>query len=57
MRAIQFVPGRIAAVGLEAPALIDFIMSKDCPISASLTDADKAKLLRIKQDAIKKPGG
>jgi hypothetical protein len=26
-------------------------MSKDCPVSASLTDDDKAKLLRIKQDA------
>jgi hypothetical protein len=26
-------------------------MSKDCPVSASLTADDKAKLLRIKQDA------
>jgi hypothetical protein len=43
---------RILAIGSEAPALIDFIMSKDCPISTSLTDADKAKLLRIKQEAI-----
>ena len=41
----------------EAPALVDFIMSKDCPVSASLTDADKANLLRIKQNALKKPGG
>ena len=32
-------------------------MSKDCPVSAVLTDTDKAKLLRIKQEAIKKPGG
>jgi hypothetical protein len=43
---------RLADVGPEAPALIDFIMSKGCPVSASLTDADKALLLRIKQDAI-----
>ena len=48
---------RLGATGPEAPALVDFILSKDCPVSASLTDADKANLLRIKQDAIKKPGG
>jgi hypothetical protein len=47
----------LEAAGPEAPALIDFILSKDCPVSAALTDADKAQLLRIKQDAIKKPGG
>jgi hypothetical protein len=28
-------------------------MSKDCPVSASLTGDDKAKLLKIKQDAEK----
>lgn len=44
---------RIKAAGPEAPALVDAIMSKDCPVSASLTDADKAKL----QDAIGKTGG
>ena len=27
--------------GREAPALVDFIMSKDCPVSASLTGDDK----------------
>jgi hypothetical protein len=32
---------------------VDFIMSKDCPVSASLTDADKARLLQVKQDAEK----
>jgi hypothetical protein len=48
---------RLAAAGPEAPALVDFIVSKDCPISAALTDADKAILLRIKQDATTKPGG
>ena len=45
---------RLAETGREAPALVDFIMSKDCPVSASLTDEDKAKLLKIKQDAEKK---
>lgn len=37
--------------GGEAPALVDFIMSKDCPLSASLTDDDKATLLEVKQVA------
>ena len=36
---------------------VDFITSKDCPVSAMLTDDDKASLLRMKQDAIKKLGG
>jgi hypothetical protein len=44
---------RLAETGSEAPALVDFIMSKDCPVSASLTDDDKAKLLEIKQLAEK----
>ena len=48
---------RLAAAGPEAPALIDFIMSEDCPVSVLLTDDDKAKLLRTKQEATKKPGG
>jgi uncharacterized protein YjbI with pentapeptide repeats len=45
--------GQLFKTGREAPALIDFIMSKDCPVSASLTDDDKAKLLEIKQEAEK----
>jgi len=44
---------RLAETGHEAPALVDFIMSKDCPVSTSLTDDDKAKLLKIKQAAEK----
>jgi hypothetical protein len=44
---------RFAAAGSEAPALVDTIMSKDCPVSASLTEADKADLLQIKRDANK----
>jgi hypothetical protein len=41
------------------PPLIDFIMGEDCAVSASLTGADRAKLLQIKQaiEAAKKPGG
>jgi hypothetical protein len=45
------LPGREAHA-----ALVDFIMSKSCPVSASLTDDDKARLLRIKQGAKKKFG-
>src|SRR5262249_32445409 len=37
---------RLAATGREAPPLIDFILSKDCPVSAALTEGDKARLLR-----------
>jgi uncharacterized protein YjbI with pentapeptide repeats len=37
----------------EAPALVDFILSKNCLVSVSLTDNDKAKLLEIKQAAEK----
>jgi uncharacterized protein YjbI with pentapeptide repeats len=42
---------RLSATGSEEPALIDFILSKECPASAALSDADKASLLRIKQVA------
>jgi hypothetical protein len=45
--------GRLANTGHEAPALVDFIVSKDCPVSASLTANDKAGLLEIKQNAEK----
>jgi len=47
---------RLSAAGSEAP-LVKFIMGKECPASASLTDADRAALLRIEQDAIKRAGG
>jgi hypothetical protein len=42
---------RLAATGHKAPALVDSIMSKDCPVSAALTGDDKAKLLEIKQSS------
>jgi uncharacterized protein YjbI with pentapeptide repeats len=47
---------RLGAAGAEAPALIDFIMSPACPVSAKLTDDDKATLQEIKQDALKETG-
>jgi hypothetical protein len=47
---------RLGDAGLEAPDLIDFIMGEHCPVSASLTDAEKGRLLQIKQDAIEKRG-
>jgi hypothetical protein len=49
------LPTRPAAV-----ELIDDLTSresKECPVSASLTDADRASLLRIKQETTKRPGG
>jgi hypothetical protein len=51
LRRISGSEGRLAETGHEAPALVDFIMSKACPVSASLTGDDKATLLKIKQDA------
>ena len=42
---------RLSTIGREAPALVDFIMSKDCLVSTSLTDNDDEKLLDIKQAA------
>jgi uncharacterized protein YjbI with pentapeptide repeats len=45
---------RLADAGPETPALIDFIVSKDCPVSDSLSDAVKARLLQIKQDVIER---
>jgi hypothetical protein len=35
---------RISATTVEAPALVERILSKDCPVSAVLGDDDKAKL-------------
>jgi uncharacterized protein YjbI with pentapeptide repeats len=48
---------RLGETGREAPELIDFISSRDCPVSPLLTDDDKGKLLSIKQEAIKRAGG
>ena len=48
---------RIEAAGPQVPTLVDFIMSKNCPVSESLTEADKTILLRIRKRAIQRPGG
>ncbi len=51
---------RLEAAVSEVPRLVDDIIgadkSTDCPVSASLTEADKASLLQIKRDAIKEAG-
>jgi hypothetical protein len=44
----------VFGVGRLTETDVDFIMSKDCPVSASLTVDDKAKLLKIKQNAERK---
>jgi hypothetical protein len=43
----------LAPFSRETSALVDFIMSRVFPVSASLTGEDKAGLLQIKQDAEK----
>ena len=53
---------RLRAAGVAASNLIGDLTdkdSKDCSVSAALTDADRAKLLQIKREieAAKKPGG
>ncbi|MGB6175233.1 MAG: pentapeptide repeat-containing protein, partial [Methylocella sp.] len=42
---------RINATGARAPGLVDAILKPDCPVSAALTDADKAALKRIAKEA------
>jgi uncharacterized protein YjbI with pentapeptide repeats len=39
--------GRIEATGAEAPSLVEAILKPDCPVSAALTEADRAALKRI----------
>ena len=56
LMASTLLGSRLEGAGLEAPDLIDFIMGGHCPVSASLTNAEKARLLQIKQDAIEKRG-
>ena len=48
------LPSRLATTDVEAPALIDFIMSPTCWVSTKLIDDDKAALLRFRQDAPKR---
>lgn len=50
---VSILAGRLNETGSEAPALVDSILSKDCLVSSTLTDPDRAKLLLIKQAATK----
>ena len=51
----RLVHSRLFALGPEAPALIDFIMSPSCPVSASLTNVDRGELVGIKQAMVGNP--
>jgi hypothetical protein len=53
----SWTKARLADAGPEAPNLIDFIIEgKGCSVSASLTEADKARLRQISHDAIMRQG-
>jgi uncharacterized protein YjbI with pentapeptide repeats len=43
--------GRIKDTGAQAPGLVEAILKPDCPVSAALTDADKAALNKLKKEA------
>jgi uncharacterized protein YjbI with pentapeptide repeats len=43
--------GRIKATGTEAPGLVEAILKPDCPVSAALTESDKAALKKQRSDA------
>jgi hypothetical protein len=42
---------RIEDTGAEAPGLVEAILKPDCPVSAALTEADKAALIKIAKEA------
>jgi pentapeptide repeat protein len=41
----------IKDTGAQAPGLVEAILKPDCPVSAALTDADKAALEKLKKEA------
>jgi uncharacterized protein YjbI with pentapeptide repeats len=43
--------GRIKDTGARAPALVEAVLKPDCPVSAALTEADKAALKKIAKEA------
>ena len=43
--------GYIKDTGAQAHDLVEAILSKHCPVSTALTDADKAALKRIAKEA------
>jgi Pentapeptide repeats (8 copies) len=46
-----WVNGRIEDTGAQAPGLVEAILNPACPVSATLTEADKAALKRKAKDA------
>jgi len=42
---------RITDTGAQAPGLVEAILKPDCPVSATLTDADKMALKKLAKDA------
>jgi uncharacterized protein YjbI with pentapeptide repeats len=42
---------RIKGTGAQAPGLVEAILKPDCPVSATLSDADKAALEKLKREA------
>ena len=42
---------RIKGTGAQAPGLVEAILKPDCPVSATLTDADKVALKGIAKEA------
>jgi uncharacterized protein YjbI with pentapeptide repeats len=43
--------GRIKDTGAQAPGLVEAILKPDCPVSAALTEADKAALKKLAREA------
>jgi uncharacterized protein YjbI with pentapeptide repeats len=44
-------PGLIENLGTQAPGLVEAILKPDCPVSAALTEADKAALKKLAKEA------
>lgn len=42
---------RLSSTGVEAPPVINYVMSPNCPVHSELTEADRAKLVKIKAHA------
>jgi pentapeptide repeat protein len=48
------VHSRISEAGAQAPSLVEAILGRDCPVSATLTEDDKTDLRDIAQEAAAK---
>jgi hypothetical protein len=42
---------RITDTGAQAPGLVEAILKPECPVFAALTDADKAALKKLAEEA------